>query len=97
MKTKEKIKDLKNQVKIAEQLGHEKGLNLVLNKYDKYRKFAYWVLLLGMCLMFIFKFWWQAFFMFCLWHIHTFLNQIWWKLVNFEENYIKKHEEENTD
>jgi len=88
---KERIKDSKEKYKVAVQLGNEKGLNLIITRYDKYRKFMYWVLLGIIIFLIGYGKLLEAIILFFLWHVHTVLNQIWYKLRNIEE-WIKENE-----
>ena len=56
MKIKEKLKtrmkDSKQKYKFAFKFGEEKGFNLIINRYDKYRKVMYWILFGAFLFMF---------------------------------------------
>ena len=84
MSFKDKINEMKGSFGLAVRMGQESGARKFISGYDKYRKLSP----LGFLALFLFAVhktnWALAAAVVGMAHLHVFMNQIWWKLVNIE-------------
>jgi hypothetical protein len=80
------------QIQAADAIGQEIGARKALEHYEKYRKVA----IIPMVLFFLYSLyigaWAFSILTFGAIHFHIYLNQIWWKMVNFEHYHLEKNE-----
>lgn len=89
VKLGEKFQDLKIKAAVGHAAGKQLGAQLALKNYDHYRRWSsiLWVLFMLFFLMIGMNS--MALICFGILHLHILFNQLWWKLVNFEHNYLK--------
>lgn len=90
MSLKDKMKELKSSFGLAVSMGKESGARKFISRYDRYRKLSP----LGFLALFLFAVsksnWTLATAVVGMAHLHVFMNQIWWKLVNIEHRMDQK-------
>lgn len=85
-------REMFSQMAIIDQIAREKGTELVISKYDKYRQYSFYALALAALVLLIMFRWTEAVVVLALLHVHALQNQIWWKVQNIEHRMeAKKH------
>jgi hypothetical protein len=83
-------KEAKDLYLSFERTRDEMGIHGVINHYDKYRRYSFWVFF---ALAAWFAVTWSplAIVMLALLHVHALLNQIWWKILKMEAQQCNAH------